>query len=313
MRLPEFHYRTAAEPHPRADDLTSNSVLWAEGFQLITDEVVRRKVVAAQFGAFGGLTHGPQTPSITMQLISDFFHWLWLIDDIIIDKAEGGPEIVTPIVEHFVAVARCARTPASGPELAYIDLVRRLEAEHGRRSGARFEQATIRFLEALPVQSAMRASGSVPETEQYEVLRRGISGVPMALTFVECSSRRYVSDEEWYRADVQRLLELANDIISWVNDIFSLPMELEEQLVFWNYPLMLQARGMSMSAAVTETGKRAQRAYDDFWLLAEEIIPELSPACQALIRGVDRWMAGSYEWHRVTPRYWHAWEHFTLT
>lgn len=313
MLLPQFHYRTAAQQQPRSDALNSGSLLWAEEFQLITDDDIRRAAAAAQFGTFGGLTHDPQTPLETLRLISDFFHWLWLVDDLVVDKTASGPEIITPLIDHFVSVVRGETVATSAPERAYVDLARRLVADHGAQSGRRFAAAGVRFLEALIPQSVMRASDTVPTLHEYEILRRGISGVPMAVAFIEPSIGIHMSDAEWQREDVQRLAEQANDIISWVNDIFSLPMELAQEPVFWNYPLILQAQGMTLPEAITETGKRTQQAYDDFWLLAERLMQERSPACRAFIHGLDRWMSGSYEWHIVTPRYWRAWETFIIT
>ena len=312
MLLPHFHYRAVAQQQPLSDTLNSRSMRWAEDFLLITDDDVRAAAAAAQFGTFGGLVYDPQTPPETLQLMSDFFHWLWLVDDLVIDKTDSGPEITTPLIDHFVSVVRGETVATSASERAYSDLTRRLVADHGAQSGRRFAAAAIRFLDALIPQSVMRASDTVPTLHEYEILRRGISGVPMAVAFIEPSLGLHMSDEEWQRDDVRQLAEQANDIISWVNDIFSLPMELAQEPVFWNYPLVLQAHGMAMSEAITATAQRAQQAYEDFWLLAEKLIQERSPACRAFIYGLDRWMSGSYEWHIVTPRYWRAWETFAV-
>lgn len=95
-------------------------------------------------------------------------------------------------------------------------------------SQKRFVHTMDLFFKAITIQARDRAAGSIPDLEDYIVVRRDTSGCKPCWALIEYASGLDLPDEVMEHPIIQNLNEATNDLVTWSNvrtrQDYSLPL-----------------------------------------------------------------------------------------
>jgi Terpene synthase family 2, C-terminal metal binding len=158
------------------------------------------------------------------------------------------------------------------------------------------------FLEIIHVELTHKKNKTFPSIEEFIPMRRKTAGLNVCFTLTEIS--RNVNPNIFNDKRVQTLIDLANDHVSWVNDIYSAKKE-ENIGLTCNYVLV----------AEKELNLNRENANSYVFGEIEKVIAKFNEIYQIIksefnnkdlinfVDGLIDWMNGHVEWYECTKRY----------
>lgn len=260
-------------------------------------------------------------------LLSNYFQLYCILDDQSDEtwgEGQGNPEIIQKYWNNIIAIMETLRdeTPWQKKILRDIALnissrsYLRLIFNHMKKilkSGSpsfrrRYIDRFKEYMESAAIQGHMRGKEKKMTVETYKQYR--ISGVACitSMLMAEYLYEIELTDEEYHHPVIQELERICTWQVALTNDLFSLYKECKEGKLenANNIIPILVSSGMTIQEAVEETCLQIETAYREFikvrdlWFREEK---QISDDIRTFIIGMEYFMSGNNQWHRMSKRY----------
>ena len=241
--------------------------------------------------------------------MDNWAHWVALIDDWFDDSGlRTRPTDIYQVYQYLLTILQDPPlvTPQGSLAEALCDIWQRADSFASPAWKRRFAQHHADFFAACRWDAEHRARKRVPDVDAYIKNRRDAVANPMSFDVFYLSEHIEIPAEIYESQPLQAILQAANNIVAWTNDLYSLRKELALG-DFCNLVLAVQyAQHCSLQEAVnhvcamleTET-RHFQEMVQNFPKYSAEVD---SDVCQYLF-DLGKWIRGSLDWHHGTARY----------
>ncbi|URM88867.1 lyase [Streptomyces sp. MRC013] len=311
--VPEFYLPFEDGGAPGGDRANAAATAWAVDRGLIEAEA------AEQFAGigFGHLAArvGRGAPPGRLLLLARWMAWSFVLDDqhdllIRADRLDDWRPLSDAIAHHARGRPADAPAAARGNPLvsSFAELYDRVVAGMTPLLRDRHRHHVPRMLRSLDEEAANRRPGHRPTVEEYVLTRRHSSQLLPMMNMVEAARGVEVPGEVHTSPALEELARSAIDVISWGNDVFSLPKEhscgdtnnLAVLLVRWH--------GLTLPEAVRAVEERIRARVGDFLAAVRDLPRALDAlgvtgsaartAVEHRVRGYEDWMIGADLWQR---------------
>jgi hypothetical protein len=294
-------WRSAVFRNPFAEEAAAHVLDWLAALGCSRADVDRVR----RFDAAGYV--GVPFPALSREKTIFTAKWLslWLLwDDVQVETLQEGwrfdgeqvlsgrrPARMTCFDEgwwQLLGELAAARSPRW-----IIDLCRAMDAW----SAAAFEEAAA--------MRDHRERGVLPSFERQMATRSATIGMYATVYLLEDAYDFELPRSFHAHPTVERLEELANDIVGLGNDILSFAKDCHEQQLNLVSTLMAE-RGLSVDEAIEHLVRRHDRALDEYDRLADSLVdwpPEIAPIVARWLSDVRHASLGFSLWESQAPRY----------
>ncbi|WP_435123380.1 terpene synthase family protein [Micromonospora tulbaghiae] len=295
---------------PYADDVQEWLVELVDRLGLPADPATRRRLARAGFARYAGRLY-PDATEPDLRVLTAVFTWFFLVDDACDGRDGLTPPQIRALRDGALALLRegpRARHPGfSGPlrrllVQAWREPRRRMPA----RWRLRFADAVADHLDGVYREATATTSGRPPGVAEYVRLRRATSAAYVSYPLIEFASGRPLPDAVYHHPALRRLAGLANDLLSWFNDIASLE---RDRATGGGHNLVLATaaeRGVPVPAAVDLVAAHWRAEMDRFAALlaaAPSFGPTLDDAVAIHLDGLAAAVRGTVDWTLESARY----------
>ncbi|MFF4293674.1 terpene synthase family protein [Streptomyces vinaceus] len=284
---------------------------WALGHELVTDAA--EQFTAIGCGHLAGRVSG-EVPYETIVLLAEWMAWSFVLDDqhdhLIRTGELAAWRPVTDAITEYLATGRTSRSSSRRNPLVngFIELCDRILDGMSPGTAARYRTHVPQMLDSLDQEAGNRGATRRPSVQDYILMRRHSSQLLPMMDMVEAGLGIDLPQSIHDLPAFQAVAESAVDIISWGNDVFSLPKEHacgdNNNLV----SLIASWEGRSLPEAVRSVEERIQVRIEDY-VAAErqlfqvidaqgEMEPSLRAAITRCVRSYEDWMIGADLWQR---------------
>ncbi|MFU8854544.1 terpene synthase family protein [Micromonospora sp. SL1-18] len=277
---------------------------------LLGDAAARDRLARAGFARYAGRLY-PGTSEPDLRVLTALFTWFFLVDDLCDGSGRPDPARIRALRDGTIALLRDgprARRPGfSGPlrrllVQAWREPRRRMPA----RWRLRFAGAVAHHLDGAWREAVARTAGRSPGVDEYVELRRATSAAYVSYPLIEFAAGRPLPDAVYHHPALRRLADLANDLLSWFNDVASLD---RDRLTAGGHNLVLAVaaeRGVPVTTAVALVADRWRSEMARFMAL-RAAVPSFGPALDesvaAHLDGVANAIRGTVDWTLESARY----------
>ncbi|MGH8469908.1 MAG: terpene synthase family protein [Gammaproteobacteria bacterium] len=320
ITLPSFFCPFLPAVSPYAEAVHQHTLEWVRRHALIKDERAFEHLRSSKFGWLAARAH-PNAPLEGVTIASDWFTWLFLMDDECDECGIGKrPERLAALQGQFLRVLSGGQPEAPlDPEFrdvrkridvpllhALCDLRDRMEARMPRAWRARFIHSVVEYFESSKWEAANRARGIWPDAPTYIRMRPYTGALYTDIELIDMTEGIALPLAVRKHPLVQRLMLITNNVVCWSNDIFSLPKE-RAHLDMHNLALILQHKEeIPLQTAVDRVAVLTDKEVRRFIEL-EALLPSFGAPLDADVRrfiGVLRaWMRGNLDWSYESGRY----------
>ncbi|MEU8259408.1 terpene synthase [Micromonospora sp. NPDC048999] len=274
------------------------------------DAVAREGVARAGFARYAGRLY-PDATGPDLRVLAALFTWFFLVDDACDGPDRPDPTQIRALRDGALALLR------EGPRAhrpGFTGPLRRLLVqawrEPRRRMPAcwrlRFVDAVAHHLDGAWREAVARAAGRPPGVDEYVELRRATSAAYVSYPLIEFATGRPLPDAVYHHPALRRLGDLANDLLSWFNDIASLD---RDQAASGGHNLVLAVaaeRSVPVATAVDLVAARWRTEMARFVAL-RAAVPSFGPALDesvtAHLDGLANAIRGTVDWTLESARY----------
>ncbi len=261
LSIADFYCPFVSPTNPHAEAAHQGTLRWVEQFELVPKAALPH-IEATRIGWLAARFH-PSAPEEALRLVSDWYIWMFLWDDLRDESALGqSPKQLVAVGARYLNILRGKETAADDDPRgrAFADVRDRLLEMVG--SGVwmrRFIRTVQEHFDATVWESVNRSRGIVPTLEAYTRMRPITGGLRLDAALVEVAEGMRLPPEVRDHPVVQRLTTASNNAICFFNDIVSLDKEMEDGEIH-NLVLLLQQAG---SISLSEALERAVAMHND--------------------------------------------------
>ncbi|WP_330328764.1 terpene synthase family protein [Streptomyces sp. NBC_00536] len=309
--VPDFHLPFGNSKHPQAARANAEATAWAVEHELVSAAV--EQFAGIGFGHLAGRVSG-EVPYERVVLLAEWMAWSFVLDDqhdhlIRTGELAAWRPVTDAITEHL-ETGRSEAAAALGNPLVngFTDLCDRILAGMSGATAARYRAHVPLMLHSLDQEAGNRRTGGHPTVQDYILMRRHSSQILPMMDMVEAGLGLDLPQSVHDLPEFQTLTASVLDVISWGNDVFSLP---KEHACGDNNNLvsLISARdGVSLPAAVQVVEARIQARIEEY-LVAERRLfqvmdadgatpPSVRTAVERYVRSYEDWMIGADLWQR---------------
>ncbi|MET8834898.1 terpene synthase [Micromonospora sp. NPDC004540] len=295
---------------PHADAVQEWLVGQLDRLGLPLDPVTRERLARAGFARYAGRLY-PDATEPDLRALAALFTWFFLVDDACEGPDRLAPAQIRALRDGALALLRegpRARHPGfSGPlrrllVQAWQEPRRRMPA----RWRLRFADAVADHLDGAWREAVATGAGRPPGIAEYVQLRRATSAAYVSYPLIEFAAGRPLPDAVYHHPALRRLADLANDLLSWYNDLASLERD-RAGAGGHNLVLAVAAeRAVSVPAAVDLVAARWRAEMAHFMAL-HAAVPSFGPALDesvtAHLDGLANAVRGTVDWTLESARY----------
>ncbi|MGW2231860.1 terpene synthase family protein [Streptomyces formicae] len=309
--LNPFPYRVS----PHVEQARAHLGEWTRRIGLVRRDAARRRFEKADFGWFAAMVY-PTADAERLELMADWFAWLFLVDDQLDDGRVGrSPEQVKEVfagmravlesADHGAAAAVDPELPAAVSSLADLWLRSSSDATaHWRR---RFVQHLDDCLTtAATWEAGNRHAGIVPDEETYREKRRHTGAIYVCMDLIDIVERIDVPVAVYESREFTAALDAACNVVCWTNDVYSLEKERAMGEVHNLVHVVEHHRGLDRDKALAHV-IGATSAETELFLARERELLRAHPGHTAVLTpylaGMRTWMRGNLDWSSRTKRY----------
>ena len=294
---------------PYAEDVQESTVEWACSFELVKGMPAIRQIETSKLGFLAGRFH-PEARREELQLVSDWYLWMFLRDDQCDESALGSdPELLASKDSRFMEILEGAK-PRSGDDplgRALHDLRRRVISKAPSDLWIRrFTRSIGAHFDSTLWEVTNRAKGSTPDLATYIRTRPITGGMHVDMNLIEMTKKIVVPSDVLGHPDVQRLTRASNNVVCWANDLFSLEKELERGDVHNLVVVLRHAHELTLSEAI-ECAVEMHDAEVHAFLKGEVRLPSFGTAIDATLKryvsSLRTRMRGNLDWSIESGRY----------
>ncbi|MEV3993822.1 terpene cyclase [Streptomyces sp. NPDC049837] len=300
--------------NPHVERARAHLADWTRSTELISRPAARERFERADFGWFAGLVYPTASPQ-RLDLMADWFAWLFLVDDQLDDGAFGrSPERVAEAVGLMRAVL-AGPGPVGRRELHHLppavaslaDLWRRTAAGASPQWRHRFAVHLDQCLTTAATWEAdNRVHGRVPSEDSYITNRRHTGAIYVCMDLIEIVEDIDVPPALYDSQSFRAALDAACNVVCWVNDVYSLAKERSLGEIHNLVHLVRHHRGLDDEQALREVCAAIGRETDRYLAAEARVVREHPRQAEVLLpclAGMRTWMRGNLDWSRRTERY----------
>ncbi|HTK09623.1 MAG TPA: hypothetical protein VL485_20805 [Ktedonobacteraceae bacterium] len=308
LTIPDIYCPFPSCLNPSVEAVHLHSMERVQRLRLIQQKHAFRRFSIARF-AWAAARAYPDTDFTELAWVNDWLVWLFMFDDQFDDGALGAePEAMECIMDellnllnaHPSTVAHCSPLAS-----ALLDFWQRAPGATPAWQ-ARFQQHLADYFASYLWEAANRARGHIPSIEAYIANRQQSGGLPTCFDLIELSEHMVLSPDVAASQTFGTLNLIANNVVCWVNDLFSFRKERARGEVN-NLVLVVQhARGSTLQEAAEMVNTMITREVQRFLAIEKHLSIHQSEMYEALkkyLRVFRGWMRGNLDWSLETPRY----------
>ncbi len=304
------------EINPHVKEVQQHVLAWVQRFGLVQKEIAQQRFRRADFGWFAACVY-PSVDIHDLELVSDWFAWLFLVDDQLDDGVLGVQlEKARKIMGDLLAVIDDAHgsdlhlvnasVQSSAVIAALVDLWQRTALHTQVAWRKRFYRHFANCFAAACWEAENRIRGIIPDVTTYIHKRRDTGAIYICLDLIDVVKKMHFPVQIYDHPVFQTLLDTSSNVICWCNDIFSLEKEVERGEYHNLVPVLQHAQQCSLQEAVNSANALITTEVRHF-LEAERQMQGLFPAytqdIQTYLAGMKSWMRGNLAWSSATERY----------
>ncbi|WP_299542313.1 terpene cyclase [uncultured Streptomyces sp.] len=311
--LPDIYCPFPQRTNPHVGGTREHLDAWTRQTGLVNRPSARQRFEQADFASFVGMVH-PTAAKDDLDLVADWFVWLFLVDDQLDDGHLGRtPERVRDVVARMRAVIDgTAPEPLPGEDppaavVALADLWGRTTPGTAPHWRTRFAWHLVSYLTtATTWEAGNRAAGEVPSEETYIAKRRHTGAIHVCMDLIEIVTGIEAPESIHNDPRFITALEASCNVVCWANDVYSYEKEQVLGEIHNLVHLVRHHRGLGEQEALDLVAERIATETERF-LAAEDELLDLYPGLNGLLvpylDGMRSWMRGNLDWSRLTPRY----------
>ncbi|MFG2639128.1 hypothetical protein ACGFX8_36605 [Streptomyces sp. NPDC048362] len=296
------------ENNPACEDAVQHSwdILAESG--MLTDPGKIPKLRRARTGELASRTN-PRCSPAALRLAAEWYLWLFAFDDGYCDEGGLGED-----PSHMaLAVSRLSRCLDASFDLrdplTHEMFLRRIRAALADQATPpqlrRWESAVREYLAAQVWESANRRLGRIPSLAEYTIMRRHAGATYTCLAIIEVVGGYEVPAALAASVPVQKLNDLAADIVSWDNDVYSFPKEYAVDGAVHNLVgVLVEELQTDAAAAFGHAMGMCDSQMQRFAKTSELVRQQFSsPQLNEYIVGVELWLSGHIAWCENSARF----------
>lgn len=311
--LPDIYCPFPQRTNPNVGSTRAHLDEWTLNTGLVHRDSARERFEQADFGSFVGMVY-PTADSKSLDLVADWFVWLFLVDDQLDDGHLGrSPERVRDVVELMRTVI-AGKEPAPLPDgrlpaavVALADLWERTTPAAAPHWRTRFGwHLTTYLMTTTTWEAGNRAAGVVPSEETYIAKRRHTGAIHVCMDLIEIVAGIEAPESIHNDSRFITALEASCNVVCWANDVYSYEKEQVLGEIHNLVHLVRHHRGYGKRQALEHVCAEVARETERFLTAEAELLaayPQLSWMLTPYLEGMQSWMRGNLDWSRQTPRY----------
>ncbi len=306
ISIPSIYCPLPVLQHPATDAIEQPCLDWLDQWGLFVDPVQRARLGAMGIGRLCGMIY-PQGPQALLQIATNYMMWTFGYDDELCDEGPASEDARLLIeassrIQRVLESTEVAVDPTDRYGMALRDIRLRLE-EHGLEK----EAARLSMLMRTYFMAEMwKAVSTQPSLNDYAIQRlMGGGGVTFPF-FCYAVPKLDLAERELADRRIVALTEMAGTLAVWDNDIFSQPKELLRRQNKKGHNL-IEVICRQYNCPAQEgllIGVRMRERVQGLYLrLHEAMLGQVSPAMREYLLGLNAYISGVLQWHRITPRF----------
>ncbi len=304
--LPTLHCPFPSAVNKHAATLHQRTLEWARRFQLLEKEADYQDLSASKNSWLVARTY-PNAPLEKLQVVSDWITWLFILDDVS-EESEKQPDSLAAMYARFLDILKgsLASDSANPLECGLQDMRLRLLEQAPPNWMSRFIRRCEECWDAWGWEATNRQKGIAPAVDSYIKMRPFTGGLMSFLEMIDIAEGIALPLEVREDLRVQQLTLIANKVVLYANDIFSLEKEMKQGDFHNLVPILKQERQLSLQEAIA----RAVEIYNgevQAFLDWEQRLPSrgepLDSALNCYISTLRFFMRGNVEWALSSGRY----------
>jgi hypothetical protein len=313
--IPEIHCPFPSQVNPYLDEARTHLAAWVRDIGLVQRDSARRRFERADFGWFAAVVY-PTADRRHLELMADWFAWLFLVDDQLDDGGVGRSlEQADAAVATLLSILEDPAQIEIGPAghglptavSSLADLWRRTAAGAPAQWRRRFSRHLEECLTTAAVwEAGNRVRGIVPDEQTYVEKRRHTGAIYVCMDLIDITEHLDVPEALYDAPEFTAALNAACNVVCWTNDIYSLEKERSLGEIHNLVYLVERHRGLEPEEAMAEVCA-ATSAETRRFLTAERELLQAYPGDAGLLEpyvaGMRSWIRGNLDWSASTKRY----------
>ncbi len=294
--------------HPKATDLQVYARAWAQRMGLVRTPAELARFEAARYwqliaGAY------PNVPWEILTIAHDWNCWGFFLDDFDdASDAAAQPQTLRSLFAQVIAILQDAPMPGNLPPFLHAlqDVWQRVHKYSSATWRRRFVRTLADGFDAYQWEARNRLKGRTPPVSEYMAYRRQTGGWMTDVLLVDLALGRTLSERVYTHPALQQLLDTANNVICWANDLFSFEKERAIGEVH-NLVHIVQTEYHCTTEAAIQTISNWHNQEVQRWQQLVKQMPRWgrreSRHVQAYITFCEHFMRSNHAWSQVTGRY----------
>ena len=309
ITIPDIYCPFPAHISPYSEQVSRHTLQWIQEFRLMQKESALQHYLASNLSRFSCRVY-PNASLEELLFIDIWVTWITLIDDWFDDSGLGRkPAEMSQVYQHLLAVLHDPPlvTPQGPLAEALFDIWQRADSLASSAWKRRFAQHHADFFAACRWDAENRVHKRIPDEDAYIKNRRDSVANPMSFDLFDLSWRVQFPAEIYESRPFQAILQAANNIVAWHNDVYSLKKELAHGDVS-NLVLTVQhAEHCSLQEAMNRVCAMIETETRHFQEMVQNLPTypaEIDPDIRQYLFDLGKWIRGPLDWYQQdTLRY----------
>lgn len=309
ITIPDIYCPFPSQISPYLEQVRRYTLEWVQSFNLVQKETALQYYLAADFSGFSCRVY-PMASLEELFFINDWVSWIALFDDWFDDSRLGTqPAYMYQIHQHLLTILQedsSHATPQGPVAEALADIWRRADKLGSSTWKRRLAQHHADYFAACRWDAENRAHKSIPAIDAYIDNRRNSVANTISFDMFDLAQHIEFPAEIYGSQLFQAILRAANNIVGWINDVYSLKKELAHGEIC-NLVIVVQyAHHCSLQEAVNQVCTMIETETRRFQEMVQHF-PTYSAEWDAEIRrylfDLGKWIRGPLDWYHETSRY----------
>ncbi|MBT2422740.1 glutamate dehydrogenase [Streptomyces sp. ISL-22] len=304
---PPFYCPIESAIHPQAAEAEQRALAWADRSGLCRTDAERARFVGTRSADFYA-RFAPHADLERLWVAACWVYWGFAFDDA---RCDEGPFATDPAAFAAMAftVQRALEVPGlPHPTDPYADALHEIgelfRACAGPVQNRRFHHAHRAWLTGVQWQIGNRATGHMPDLDEYLAMRLHSAGGEPTYAMLEIANGLDVPEREMDSPAVCALTEMAILVAALDNDRHSHAKEACRRQTGQNiFSVLMAHHGYSLSQAVDEAIALRDAVLVRFLGLRDLITPRASAPLRHYLADLGHGIRGNIEWGLHVPRY----------
>lgn len=308
LTFPDLYCPFPSQINKYGNVLEDYSLEWLHHFDLLANKLSYQRFAKSKFFLLAAGTY-PYCEFEDLKITSDWHTWLFIWDDQC-DMSDLGkkPEVLKIYHQRFIEILMGAELTSQDIALSYAlsELRQRILQRGNAKWYEYFVHCCQNYFQGCLLQAQYRALDMVPSVNTYIMIRNLCSAVDSCLALIELGHeiKHLEAIREHYI--LKKMNVIANNIISWCNDIFSARREIESGDVHNLVFVLHHQQQISLEEAVKLAAEMHDQKVKEL-LSLEAYLPsfgeEIDNEVAKYISGLHSWIRGNLDWYFQSGRY----------